>query len=178
MLGQFGNNWIQKNSSENGIGWGRMSSEFFSSNHFQIGEHVVLLHTAKSKKVALVIGHMEQCNDLLEWPPDNNFPMRNSQSQYPKQPLSNQLYSFFEKGCRKNVHATIPKGNMGYGQYTVSNECSCRTYICCFPVALENMSVAPRAILSDFFEEPSALKTTHNTFRDCRVHFFRQPCSK
>ena len=40
-----------------------MSSEFFSSNHFQIGEHVVLLHTAKSKKVALVIGHMEQCND-------------------------------------------------------------------------------------------------------------------
>ena len=22
------------------------------------------------------------------------------------------------------------------------------------------------------------LKTTHNTFRDCRVHFFRQPFSK
>ena len=43
-----------------------MSSEFFSSNHFQIGEHVVLLHTAKSKKVALVIGHMEQCNDLID----------------------------------------------------------------------------------------------------------------
>ena len=43
-----------------------MSSEFFSSNHFQIGEHIVLLHTAKLKKVALVIGHMEQCNDLLE----------------------------------------------------------------------------------------------------------------
>ena len=29
-------------------------------------------------------------------------------------------YSYFEKGCRKrNVHATIPKGNMGYDQYTV-----------------------------------------------------------
>ena len=23
-------------------------------------------------------------------------------------------YSYFKKGCRKNVHATIPKGNMGY----------------------------------------------------------------
>ena len=23
-----------------------------------------------------------------------------------------------------------------------------------------------------------ALKTTYNTFRDCRVHFFRQPLSK
>ena len=29
------------------------------------------------------------------------------------------VYSYFEKGCRKTVHATIPKGNMGYDQYTV-----------------------------------------------------------
>ena len=29
------------------------------------------------------------------------------------------VYSYFEKGCRKNVHSTIPKGNMGYDQYTV-----------------------------------------------------------
>ena len=28
-------------------------------------------------------------------------------------------YSYFEKGCPKNVHATIPKGNMGYDQYRV-----------------------------------------------------------
>jgi len=28
-------------------------------------------------------------------------------------------YSYFENGCRKNVHATIPEGNMGYDQYTV-----------------------------------------------------------
>ena len=27
--------------------------------------------------------------------------------------------SYFVKGCQKNVHATIPKGNMGYDQYTV-----------------------------------------------------------
>ena len=29
------------------------------------------------------------------------------------------VYSYFEKGCRKNVHATIPKGNTGYDQFTV-----------------------------------------------------------
>ena len=26
---------------------------------------------------------------------------------------------YFEKGCRKNVHAIIPKGNIGYDHYTV-----------------------------------------------------------
>ena len=50
MLVQFGNNWIQTNSSGCQIGlglWPRpiwQSSEFFSSNYFQIGQHVVLLH--------------------------------------------------------------------------------------------------------------------------------------
>ena len=31
----------------------------------------------------------------------------------------------------KNVHATIPNGNMGYDQYTVTDDCSCLTYFCC-----------------------------------------------
>ena len=29
------------------------------------------------------------------------------------------IYSCFEKGCRKNAHAAIPSGNLGYDQYTV-----------------------------------------------------------
>ena len=54
----------------------------------------------------------------------------------------------------KNVHATIPKGNMGYDQYTVPDDCSCRTYFCCFPLALENTFPWPFVpILSNFFEE-------------------------
>ena len=36
------------------------------------------------------------------------------------------------KVVRRNVHATIPKGNMGYDQYTVRKDWSCRTYFCCF----------------------------------------------
>ena len=29
------------------------------------------------------------------------------------------IYSYFEKVVGKHVHATIPKGNVGYVQYTV-----------------------------------------------------------
>ena len=39
MLVQFGNNWIQKIPLT-----AKLDSEFFSSNYFQIGQHVVLLH--------------------------------------------------------------------------------------------------------------------------------------
>ena len=61
---------------------------------------------------------------------------------------------FRERLSEKSVHETIPKGNMGY-HYTVPNDCSCRTYFYCFPLALANiyMPMASRAILSNFFEE-------------------------
>ena len=67
---------------------------------------------------------------------------------------------------------------MGYDQYKVPNDCSCGTYFCCFPLALANICPWP---LVQFFQislENRGDKTTHNTFRDCRVHFFRQPFSK
>ena len=52
----------------------------------------------------------------------------------------------------KSVHATIPKGNMGYDQYTVPDDYSCRTYFCCFPLALaKTFPFVP--ILSNFFEK-------------------------
>ena len=89
-----------------------------------------------------------------------------------------EIYSYFEKGCRKNVHATIPKGNMGYDQYTFPNDCSCRTYFCCFPLTLSNICPWPLVPFFQISFENRADKTTHNTFRDCRVHFFRQPFSK
>ena len=50
MLAQFGNNWIQKIpltaklDSACGLVQFWLSSEFVSSNYFQIGQHVVLLH--------------------------------------------------------------------------------------------------------------------------------------
>ena len=51
----------------------------------------------------------------------------------------------------KNVHTTIPKGNVGYDQYTVPDE---RTYFCCFLLALANTFPRPFVpILSNFFEK-------------------------
>ena len=50
MLVQFGNNWIKKIpltaklDSAYGLVQFWLSSEFFSSNYFQIGQHVVLVH--------------------------------------------------------------------------------------------------------------------------------------
>ena len=58
MLVQFGNNWIQKIpltaklDSSDGLVQFWLSSEFFSSNFFQIGQHVILgtptAHASKS----------------------------------------------------------------------------------------------------------------------------------
>ena len=76
------------------------------------------------------------------------------------------------------MHATTLKGNMGYDQYTVSNDCSCRTYFCCFLLALTNVCPWPLVPFFQISLENRADKTTHNTFRDCRVPFFRQPFSK
>ena len=58
------------------------------------------------------------------------------------------------KVVAKKVHATIPKGNMGYDHYTVPNDCSCRT--CFFLLSFstrKHMSMASPAILSNFFVE-------------------------
>ena len=52
------------------------------------------------------------------------------------------------------MHSTIPKGNMGDDQYTVPDDCSYRTYFCCFPLALANTFPWPFVpILSNFFEK-------------------------
>ena len=59
MLVQFGNNWIQKIpltaklDSAYGLVQFWLSSEFFSSNYFQIGQHVVLLHILITKNIEL-----------------------------------------------------------------------------------------------------------------------------
>ena len=82
------------------------------------------------------------------------------------------------KVVAKTLHATIPKGNMGYDQYTCSWHCSCRTYLCCFPLALANICPWPIVPFFEISLKNRELKNTHNTFRDCRVNFLGQPFSK
>jgi len=88
------------------------------------------------------------------------------------------FYNYFERGCRKNCARDNPKGNMGYDQYTCSWHCSSRTYFCCFPLALANKRPWPFLPFFEISLKNSELKTTHNNFRDCRVHLYRQPFSK
>ena len=66
-----------------------------------------------------------------------------------------ELYTAISrKVVGKKVHATISKGNMGYDQYTGPDDCSCRTYFCCFSLALANTLSWPfMPILSNFSEE-------------------------
>ena len=52
------------------------------------------------------------------------------------------------------------------------------TYFCCFSLALANISPWPLMPFFQIFLKNSEIKTAHNTFRDCRVHFFWQPFSK
>ena len=79
----------------------------------------------------------------------------------------------------KNVPATIPKGNMGYDQYIVPDDCSCRIYLWCFPLAHANrMSMSSSAIPSNFFEEKWTQNHPQCLLGLSRAHFFRQPFSK
>ena len=78
----------------------------------------------------------------------------------------------------QNVHATIPKGNMGYDQYTVPDTVAQSNLLLFLFLAPTNIRPWP---LVSFFQtslNESAFKTTHDTVRDCRVHFFRQSFSK
>ena len=55
------------------------------------------------------------------------------------------------------MHATILKGNLGYVQYTVPNDCSCRTYFCYFPLAPAHICPWPPV---PFFQ--MSLRTVHS----------------
>ena len=65
-----------------------------------------------------------------------------------------QYTAILRKVVGKKVHATVPKGNAGYDQYTVPDDCSCQTYFYYFPLALANTFPWPFVpILSSFVEK-------------------------
>ena len=69
MLVQFGNNWMKKIpltaklDSAYGLVQFWLSSEFFSSNYFQIGQHVVLLHIL-IVTITVILLHVNQKHNL------------------------------------------------------------------------------------------------------------------
>ena len=116
-----------------------------------------------------LLSPLTDLNDIFPYP----FIYFNQRYPYPF------IQLFRERLSEKNVHATIPNGNLGYDQFTVPDDCSCRTYFCCFPLALANIYPWPLVLFFQISLKNSELKTTHNsTYRDCREHFFRQRFSK
>ena len=56
--------------------------------------------------------------------------------------------AIWRKVVGKNVHATVPKGNMVYDLYTFANDGSCRIYFCCFHLAAhKHMSMASHSFI-------------------------------
>ena len=70
-------------------------------------------------------------------------------SWYFKSSATLVIYSYFERGGRKNVHATIPKGNMGYDQQCIL---SSLLLLLSFSTG-KRTSLAFRAFLPIFYEE-------------------------
>ena len=65
---------------------------------------------------------------------------------------------------------------MGYDQCTVPDNCCCQTLLS-FSTG-KHMSMAGLVLFFQISLKNSELKTTHNTYQDCCVHFFGQPFSK
>ena len=85
-------------------------------------------------------------------------------------------YSYFEKRCRKKMCTWQPqKGNYGIWSIHCFWHWSCRSFFCCFPLAVANICPWPLVPFFKISLKNSEYKTTHNTFRDCREQFFRQP---
>ena len=85
------------------------------------------------------------------------------------------LTTISRKVVGKNVHAKVPKGNMGYDQYTIPNDCGCG--FCCFSLAFAKVCPWPPNDPCHSFKflwRTVHLKTTHN----CHMYFFRLPFSK
>jgi len=106
---------------------------------------------------------------------------RGAQKQYSFQYYCSKafIFSYFEKGCQKKcARATIPEGWNMINTLFLTMQLSNLLLTLSFSIRKHtSMASSDRAILSNLLKN-SKLKTTHNTFRDCRVHFFPQPFSK
>ena len=95
----------------------------------------------------------------------------------------NRMWCISRKVVGKKVHATIPKGNMGYDQYTVPDTVAVKpTFVAFlfFPLISthKHTSITFRTILSNFFQKKWTKNYPQYWFRDGRVYSFRQPFSK
>ena len=170
--------------------WGDHVVLFAAANHFQTPiriissldhEIVVQPDHALANTNPLVLGHIHELHYVSLQPRQGKtfFPITNILGLFFG--LMGIMFEEFiyiiaisRKVVRKNVHATIPKGNMGYEQYNVPDNVAVE------PTFVDFLYHSQTYVLS-FFQislKNSELKTTHNTFWGSRTFFIRQPSSK
>ena len=77
----------------------------------------------------------------------------------------------YRTGCWNVSHCQQQQSYSGLRSPERSNS-TFWTYFCCFSLALANILPWPLVPFFQISLKSSEFKTTHNTFRDCRVHFF------
>ena len=80
------------------------------------------------------------------------------------------IYSYFKKGCRKKVHATIPKGIVGDLEFTVFQRNFKEWHEKPWTYCLRELKESNKSRFDSYSVRKSALIISHITFRDCRVH--------
>ena len=85
---------------------------------------------------------------------------------------------FRERLSDKKCARGNPERYYGIWSIHFSWHWQCRTYFCCFPLALAPIIPWPLVPFFQLSLKNSEPKSAHNTFRVCCVHFFRQPFSK
>ena len=89
-----------------------------------------------------------------------------------------KIYSYFEKGCRKKVHATILKGIVGDFKYTVFQGNLKESYGRPLIYVCECWRKVTKVGSTATVVRNSVLIISHITFRDCRVHFILDKLSR
>ena len=88
------------------------------------------------------------------------------------------VYSYFEKGCRKKVHATILKGIVGDFKCTVFQRNLKESYGRPLIYVCECWRKVTKVGSTATVVRNSVLIISHITFRDCRVHFILDKLSR
>ena len=168
--------------------WGDHVVLFAAANHFQTPIHIIssLNHEivvkpdhALAGTNPLVLGHIHESHYVSLQPRQGKkfFPITKILFFWTCGNYVCGIYihtAISRRVVGKNVHVTIPKGNMGYDQYTVPGTVAVE------PTFVDFLYLLQMYVLL-FFQislKNSELKTTHNTFRGCHMYFIRQPSSK
>ena len=130
---------------------------FQNSCWFDMIRTAITSHLAAGKIVKLSEIHIKQMRRSVAERKGLELVVETSHTRRQAPKVYIQL--FRERLSEKNVHARIPNGNMEYNQYTVPDDSSCRTYFCCFPLALANICPWPLVL---FFQISFEEKLTQN----------------